>query len=254
MANKKQDAFYFSHDANARRDRKMMKMMSKYPYGYQFYFMTLEILREEANYKYPLSDIGILALELRQPEAEVKGWLEYCITECELFVKNEKFFWSEGFFARMKPLEKKRQQTKKAIKKRWDKYKENKEVNTDVLRTYNEIDTPVIQSKVKESKVKESKEEYIHTADDTFVWFWNLYDKKVGDKTKVAKKFLKLTSSDIEKIQQTLPQYIASTPDKTYRKHPMTYLNNRSWEDEIIVVSYSNKNLPRLNNLQTFES
>ena len=31
-----------------------------------------------------------------------------------------------------------------------------------------------------------------------------------------------------------LPNYIDSTPDKSFRKNPMTYLNNKSWEDEII--------------------
>ena len=31
-----------------------------------------------------------------------------------------------------------------------------------------------------------------------------------------------------------LPHYIKSTPDKQFRKHPSTYLNNQGWFDEII--------------------
>lgn len=33
---------------------------------------------------------------------------------------------------------------------------------------------------------------------------------------------------------QHLEVYIKATPDKQYRKHPMTYLNNKSWNDEVI--------------------
>ena len=68
----------------------------------------------------------------------------------------------------------------------------------------------------------------------TFADFWNLYDKKVGRKELLAKKFLKLPYKDKMKIMETLPDYVRSTPDKQYRKNPETYLNNRSWEDEII--------------------
>ena len=32
-----------------------------------------------------------------------------------------------------------------------------------------------------------------------------------------------------------LPHYIKSTPDKQYRKHPATYLNNQGWFDEIVI-------------------
>lgn len=70
--------------------------------------------------------------------------------------------------------------------------------------------------------------------DDEFDRFWNLYNKKRGDKAKVKVKFCKLSKADREKIFQTLPAYVANTPDKTFRKDPQTYLNNRSWEDEII--------------------
>lgn len=30
-----------------------------------------------------------------------------------------------------------------------------------------------------------------------------------------------------------VPSYVKSTPNKSYRKYPMTYLNNESWLDEI---------------------
>lgn len=66
--------------------------------------------------------------------------------------------------------------------------------------------------------------------------FWNLYGKKVG-RHKTEKKWGKLTQSEREKIIKALPKYVACTPDIQYRKNPETYLNSKSWDDEIIVRS-----------------
>ena len=64
--------------------------------------------------------------------------------------------------------------------------------------------------------------------------FWELYDKKVGDKKKLIAKWLKLTDADRNAIMVYLPKYKLSQPDKQYRKNPETFLNNKSWNDEII--------------------
>jgi len=66
-----------------------------------------------------------------------------------------------------------------------------------------------------------------------FEQFWNIYDKKVS-RQKAQKLFDKLSTKDREQIFATLPAYIASTPEKKFRKDPATYLRNRAWEDEII--------------------
>lgn len=64
--------------------------------------------------------------------------------------------------------------------------------------------------------------------------FWNLYDKKVGDKLKIWKKWKKLKDWERKEIIEKLPAYIQSTPNKKFRRNPETYLNQRGWEDEII--------------------
>jgi uncharacterized protein YdaU (DUF1376 family) len=64
--------------------------------------------------------------------------------------------------------------------------------------------------------------------------FWDMYDKKRGDVGKIKSKWSKLTQSEKEAIIDYLPAYIASTPDKKFRKDPLTFLNNKSWNDEII--------------------
>lgn len=62
--------------------------------------------------------------------------------------------------------------------------------------------------------------------------FWNLYDYK-KDKKKTELKWNKLKKETQQEIIDKLPEYIKSTPDKKFRKHPSTYLNNESWKDEI---------------------
>jgi hypothetical protein len=69
--------------------------------------------------------------------------------------------------------------------------------------------------------------------------FWNLYDKKVGDKEKVKKKWDNLTLEVQNKIIDYIPKYKQSKPDKQFRKDPSTFFNNKSWEDEIIEAGKS---------------
>lgn len=68
---------------------------------------------------------------------------------------------------------------------------------------------------------------------DRFEEFWDLYAKKDA-RPKCESKFKKLKPEEIEKIFEVLPAYVASTPDKQFRKNPYTWLNNKCWNDEIV--------------------
>lgn len=63
---------------------------------------------------------------------------------------------------------------------------------------------------------------------------WDLYQKKVGPKEKLKAKWDKLSLKDRKAAIEHIPLYVQSTPERVYRKHFMTYLNQRGWEDEII--------------------
>jgi len=65
-----------------------------------------------------------------------------------------------------------------------------------------------------------------------FLEFWNKYNKKTGQ-IKAKPRFLKLTWKEIDAIFATLPHYLKATPDVKFRKDPFTYLNQRTWEDEM---------------------
>ena len=85
-----------------------------------------------------------------------------------------------------------------------------------------------------QSKVNEIKEDKKELNID-FDVFWDLYDKKRGLKDKVKEKWNKLTNLEREQAMSYIPKYKESQPDKTYRKDPMTFINNKSWNDEIII-------------------
>ncbi len=90
-----------------------------------------------------------------------------------------------------------------------------------------------------------------------FEWFWNDYDKKVGDKQKLKKKWNKLTDIERQNAMNYIDLYKQSVPDKQFRKNPETFLNNKSWNDEIInrsittshKLSYSERETIALRNL-----
>lgn len=69
-------------------------------------------------------------------------------------------------------------------------------------------------------------------ADSSFDQWWELYQKKRG-KDKCLKKWAKLSQKDRQACIAATPAYVASTPDVNFRKDPYTYLNNKSWNDEI---------------------
>ena len=64
--------------------------------------------------------------------------------------------------------------------------------------------------------------------------FWELYDKKVG-KSDCQKVYAKISLKDRKAIFEYLPKYIQAQPVKQFRKNPLSFLHQRSWEDEIII-------------------
>ena len=86
---------------------------------------------------------------------------------------------------------------------------------------------------------KDSDSESVNkVTNDRFAEFWDLYGKKT-DSAKCKTKFARLTKTEIELLFEKLPAYIKSTPDKQYRKNPITWLNGKCWNDEIMQNSQS---------------
>lgn len=84
------------------------------------------------------------------------------------------------------------------------------------------------KEKEKSSAKKEKEPNY------SFEEFWDAYDKKVGKKESLIKKWLKLSDEERELAMSYILKYKQCQPDKQYRKNPETFLNNKSWNDELI--------------------
>lgn len=225
------DTFYFSHDYNARNDAKIKNLIRKHGInGYGIFWAIVEDLYNNAN-ALP-TDYESIAYDLRTDSEIIKS----VINDFDLFVLDGDSFGSLSIEKRINERNEKSAKAKHSANLRWNKVKED----ANALQPHSEGNA--IKEKkgkdINEKKGNESKGN--ETADfeiliyPTFEDFWNLYDLKKGDKDKIKKKFDDLTQKVKEDIMNYLPLYIKSTPDKQYRKHPETFINNKSWNDEII--------------------
>lgn len=107
-------------------------------------------------------------------------------------------------------------------------------VHNSVLTVLKKYKIKGLNNPLQRVKDKEQDKDKDKDICDSFEVFWNLYDKKVGDKDKVFTKWGNLSPTDQKLILEHLPKYKQASPDKQFRKDPSTYLNNKSWLDEII--------------------
>ena len=84
------------------------------------------------------------------------------------------------------------------------------------------------------------RETEMFTTEDLFNQWWNEYDKKVG-KDACIKAWARMSQIDKEKCLIATPAYVQATPDKAFRKDPLTYLHRKGWEDEIIIKPMFNQ-------------
>lgn len=145
----KKDAYYFSHDANATNDPKIMVMIAQWGLeAYGIFWVLIEHLREQPGFKSHL--LILKALALRHSSSEEK--FKHVVFDFGLFeIMQDTFFYSKSLIDRMKPLEDKREKMKELAYKRWNK------TDAHAMPTHINTHSEGNASKVKESKVKESK-------------------------------------------------------------------------------------------------
>ncbi len=313
----KKDAYYFPHFCNARHDRKLKRVQKELGVeGYGIYFMLLEVLREQQDFKYPLGDIDLLADEFGTSEQKITA----IVANYKLFDIDQNFFTSHKLQLYLQPYLERSKKAQNAAIERWSRVKKIEEKaegsqvyiiechghgerfvkigqtsttvrrrfggkmpyefnivaqlfsdecteieyeyankfaefsylpkiefggrmecysidildnilnfipksNTSQMLKHKDGNTAVMQ--VKETKVKETKVLI------EFEQFWEMYSYK-KNKTGCLKKWKKLKQDEKDCIFKSLYLYIESTPDKQYRKYPLSYLNGKCWEDEIV--------------------
>lgn len=160
------EAYYFSHDSNARHDPKVTAMRSVYgAEGYAFYWILIEMMREQDGYKLDMRSkyaFHAFASQMQCDQDKAQCFIQDCVSEFELFASDGESFWSESLMRRMKEREGKSEKARKSAEARWKKGAEkpapDKDSSTDANRT--ECDGNANASKndaLKERKVKEIK-------------------------------------------------------------------------------------------------
>ena len=175
---------YFPHDSNARYDNKIRRLRKVFGVeGYGIYWMLIETLRDQEDYKYAIDDIDLLSDDFDVPVEKIVG----VVKNFNLFdFDKDKKFFSISLIARLQPYIEKSKKARLAVNVRWENARKSNKRDTDVLQPYNERST----NRIEENRIEENKE---HSTKIDFVTFWDLYDKKVGDKTKLQKKWNKLS-------------------------------------------------------------
>lgn len=102
------DAYWFPHDANARNDRALIRLVSRYgERSGWYYWCTIEYLRELPGYKLPEEDVDLLADGIRADVDVTREFLKAAIA-LDLIVLEGGNYYSESLIERMKPWDAKR--------------------------------------------------------------------------------------------------------------------------------------------------
>ncbi len=199
----KVDSCYFSHDANAKDDFKIMLLIEEMGLeGYGIFWVLIETLREQQGYKYPLRLLSVIARKYNTTLAKV----EAVVARYQLFViEDDCFFYSKSLIRRMQPLERAREQrviagkisaAKKQIKieNQISQLKIDLSASDSIQRPLNECLTVVQQSKVKKSKVKKIKE--INKDDEEEAEKWRKWNENEVRKDMRISKLEDLSSAN----------------------------------------------------------
>jgi len=121
------DAYFFPHDCNARNDPKILAMRSVYgSAGYGWYWMIIEMFREEESHRLYLNKYtyDALAIQMQCDRSTVEKYIADCCTEFKnsgstLLTTDGEFLWSDAFLRRMKLVDIKREKARESAIIRW---------------------------------------------------------------------------------------------------------------------------------------
>jgi hypothetical protein len=199
------DAYYFTHDCNASHDPKILMMRSVYgAEGYGWYWMLVEQMRQQDNYKLPINGkyaLNALASDFNANVDKLSAFVSDCVCEFNLFVETEGLLWSESLVKRMEKLDDKREKARQSALTRWGNQaqKNANALETDANAPKNDA------SKVNKSKVNKSIPPIVPQGTGDFelpLWI----NKSFWDSFMVVRKKLKAvqTPDALSKIVQRL--------------------------------------------------
>jgi len=159
----KKEAYYFSHDSNAKDDPKILQLRMEMGWeGYGLFWALIEMLRNESDHRMQ-KHYKSIAFALHTNEESIKK----LVNDFDLFVTDDQFFWSESLLKRMELKEAKSEKMRNAANKRW-----NKDDDAQAMQMHSISNAEAMQLKErkgKEIKLNEIKE--TETKADAFSLF-----------------------------------------------------------------------------------
>ena len=210
---------WIKHDTDANQDAKLQNVMLDYGLeGYGLYWYCIELIAgkvDKDHITFELEhDARIIARNTGSTAQKVEEMMKY-------FVNIGLFECSNNTITCLK------------LAKRLDQSMTSNPQMREIIKNFKSHDAIMTKSdEVMQDKIRSDKKRLDKKEHSRFAEFWNIYNKKTG-KDVCEKKFNKLKDSEVDKIFEILPTYIASTPDVQYRKNPSTWLNQKCWEDEL---------------------
>ncbi len=145
----------------------MLEMRAVYgAEGYGWYWMIIEMMREQSDFKLELCKRNALAMHLQCDPDAAHSFVQSCINEFGLFDTDDEFFWSNSLLRRMNMRLEKSEKARQAALKRWGK-DDSCDRNADAMRSHS--DRNAIKGKERKGKIKERKEKENKTAYADFV-------------------------------------------------------------------------------------
>lgn len=205
---KYKDAYYFSHDSNARNDEKILQLRADYGWeGYGIYWGIIETLRESTDHKFAIKNIKALALSLNLQADFLQEFVKKCINEYILLHADADKFYSNRLLRSMK------------------RYKEISCKRSASAKQKQSKGGAKSDRKGKEIKEKETKQ--------PFEDVWEKYPKKDG--RKAAERYFNhsvKTEKDFKDFNTAMNNYLESdTVKRGFVKNGSTFFNN--WRDWI---------------------
>ena len=131
------DAYYFPHDYNARRDPKLIKLVSEYgPAAGWYYWCTVEYLREQSGYTFNEADVSHFALiGLHNPDIEYARSLLAALVKLGLLELEGGVYSCPALSDRMAPWDARREHLREIGKRGGQRSKRGKSKPKDDKRT-----------------------------------------------------------------------------------------------------------------------
>lgn len=201
------NTFYFNHDYNARNNKKILELRSKYGWeGYGIFFAILESMAESSSGKLSRMAIGGLSLGYGVANDWLLGFLDFCF-ELNLFQFDSESFWNNRILDHKNKRALLSEKGKIGALKKWENVRK------------------------KSLPIKEKNKKISCVFD--FELIWSKYPKPIG--VKMARKHFNVsvkTEKDFEDIKIALLNYLGSWEVKQgYIQNGSTWFNN--WRDWI---------------------